>query len=532
MNLIKIRKLLSEGVSIYNINLRVTSYARVSTSTNEQLNSLSNQTHYFENLIKNNKEWTYVDSYIDEGISGVRDYKRNAFMKMINDARAGLFDLIVTKEISRFSRNTLDSIKYTRLLLEFGVAVLFLNDNINTADVDSELRLTIMASLAQDEIRRLSERVKFGINEAIKRGSILGNNMLYGYKKNKVTGNLEINELESEVVMRLYSLYAIDKVSLSNIANIFNKEGIKTIQDKSWCVSTLSRMIKNPKYKGYYCAKKSEVVDYMSKKVKKRDKIDWVLYKDYIKIPPIVTEELWNFANERLGGKTKCINLARYPLSGKIICSCNSVYHRKKNLRTSNDITWMCSNYLKNGKETCISANIRESELYDIFSNLALYLSKYLEKQDKILINNINEYNSSLFNKKYFVKEINKIKNKKDKLLELRIDDLISKEEYKDNNDKLNKELKILNENLNKTDECMKEISIHQLDKLNILISLLIDKIIVKRIDNYNINLNIIINAKYIKITDNYDLEYHYRRGDNTKFTNKYNINYLVNLSN
>lgn len=532
MNLIEIRKLLSQGVSIYNIHLKVVSYARVSTSSSEQLNSLSNQNHYFENLIDSNKEWEYIGSYIDEGISGIRDVKRNAFMKMINDAKLGKFDLIVTKEISRFSRNTLDSIKYTRLLLDFGVAVLFINDNINTADIDSELRLTIMSSLAQDEIRRLSERVKFGINEAIKRGSILGNNMLYGYKKNKTTGNLEVDEFESKVVFRLYSLYAIDKVSLNNIAKIFNKEKIKTVNHKLWCVSTLSRMIKNPKYKGYYCAKKSEVVNYMSKTVKKIDKSDWVIYKDNVKIPPIVTEELWNLANRRLEEKNSFNCSNRYPLSGKIICSCNSKYTRKKNLRTSNDITWMCSNYLNNGKSTCASANIRESELYDIFKNLMSYISEYLEQQNKSIMYTINEYNNTLNNRKHILKEIKKIKNRKDKLIELRMEDLISIDEYRNNSKLLDCDLKKLEENLNKKDEYFIEFSIHHIDIINILIDLLIDKIIVKRINEFNTNLNIVINSKYILFKDKYRFNYTYRRGVNTRYTSKYDMNYSVSISN
>ena len=166
----------------------------------EQKNSLKNQIEYFEEMIKNNEAWTYVKGYIDNGISGTNVLKRNNFMKMIEDARNKKFDLIVTKEISRFSRNTLDSIKYTRELLSFGVAVLFINDNINTLLPDSELRLTIMASMAQDEIRRLSERVKFGMNRSIINGTILGNNMLYGYKKDKYTGNLIIIPKEAKII--------------------------------------------------------------------------------------------------------------------------------------------------------------------------------------------------------------------------------------------------------------------------------------------------------------------------------------------
>ena len=261
MDLYTVRKQLNMGIPLTNIRLKVTDYARVSTDHLEQKKSLQNQVEHFEQYIKENPNWIYVPGYVDDGITGTSDIKRDNFMKMIEDARLGKFDLIITKEISRFSRNTLDSIKYTRELLSFGVAVLFVNDNINTALPDSELRLTIMASMAQDEIRRLSERVKFGMNRAIERGEILGNDMLYGYKKDKNTGKLNIIEEEAKVVRKIYELYAIEELSLSKIAKTLNNEN--TYAKKKWCISTISRMIENPKYKGYYCAKKSEIVDYM-----------------------------------------------------------------------------------------------------------------------------------------------------------------------------------------------------------------------------------------------------------------------------
>lgn len=149
-------------------------------------------------------------------------------MKIIEDARNGKLDLIVTKEISRFSRNTLDSIKYTKELLSYGVAVLFVNDNINTTMLDSELRLTIMASMAQDEIRRLSEHVKFGMNRARELGEILGNDMLYDYKKDKDTGVLKITQEEAKTVRIIYELYAIEELTLSKITKILNNDGLKT----------------------------------------------------------------------------------------------------------------------------------------------------------------------------------------------------------------------------------------------------------------------------------------------------------------
>ena len=172
MDILSIRTALRTR-SIYDLPLRVTFYARVSSDTDEQLNSLDNQIAYYETFIKKNAAWTFVPGYIDEGLSGISTKKRKHFNEMIADAKEGIFDLIITKEISRFARNTLDSLQYTRELLSFGVGVFFQNDNINTLDEDAELRLTIMSSIAQDELRKLSSRVKFGHQQAIKSNVVL-----------------------------------------------------------------------------------------------------------------------------------------------------------------------------------------------------------------------------------------------------------------------------------------------------------------------------------------------------------------------
>lgn len=147
----RIRK---ENINFMNLPLRVTFYARVSTDFNVQLNSLDNQITYYTDFIRKNPNWEYVDGYVDEGISGVSTAKRERFNEMIEDAKAGMFDLIVTKEVSRFARNTLDSIRFTRELLSSGVAVYFQNDNINTLDEDSELRLTIMSSMGARRVEK------------------------------------------------------------------------------------------------------------------------------------------------------------------------------------------------------------------------------------------------------------------------------------------------------------------------------------------------------------------------------------------
>ena len=377
-------------------------------------------------------------------------------MKMIDDARMGKFDLIITKEISRFSRNTLDSIKYTRELLSYGVAVLFVNDNINTALPDAELRLTIMASMAQDEIRRLSERVKFGMHRAIERGEILGNNRLYGYVKDKKTGKLNIVLEEAVVVKRIYELYVLEKYSLSKIARQLTLENA----ERKWCVSTLSRMISNPKYKGYYCGKKSEIIDYMTKKIKYFDDLDWITYEAKDKIPPIIDETLWNLANKRLNERSrsfhkredKTIYQQRYLYSAKLFCKEHQIaFHRREFRKHKKDVTWVCANYLKYGKKVCDSPNIRESELNEVMNDILSYLTLHKEEVIQILMHHYyacekeHDTNKEL---EMFHHAQHKLESKKEKLLELNIEEKISNHEFYERNEALNLQIKKLKEEI------------------------------------------------------------------------------------
>ena len=189
------------GKTIYDFPLRVTYYARVSTLSEEQENSIENQIAYFDELIRRNNNWTFVRGYVDR-VRGESTKNRANFNQMIDDAKIGLFDLVLTKEISRFARDTVDSITKTRELLRSNVGVYFINDNINTLDTDSELRLTIMSSIAADEVRKLSERVRFGHKQAIKNGNVLGNSRIFGYDKQDC--KLTINEKEAEMVKLIF----------------------------------------------------------------------------------------------------------------------------------------------------------------------------------------------------------------------------------------------------------------------------------------------------------------------------------------
>lgn len=576
MNLYTVRQELNMGIPLTNMQLRVTDYSRVSTDHVLQQKSLKNQIEHFDEMIKNNPNWTYVPGYVDDGISGTTDYKRDAFLRMIDDAKSGKFDLIITKEISRFSRNTLDSIKYTRELLSYGVAVLFVNDNINTALSDSELRLTIMASMAQDEIRRLSERVKFGMNRSIKNGTILGNDLQYGYKKDKLSGNLVIIEKEAKLVRRLYNMYAIDEMPITKIAKVFNDEGLKTCWNKKWCTSTLTRMLKNPKYKGYYCGKKSEIIDYMTKRVVMIPSSEWIMYEDKKRIPPIIDEELWERANKRLESRKKTfganykddkiIYQNRYPLSAKIYCSeHNEVFHRRQQCKSSEDITWTCAKYLREGKKMCNSPNIRESEIYTIFDDIMKELEIDLSNVSNILLE-LYQSNKKNIDKDNRVLDLKKAKEtiltKKNKLLELNIEGNLSNSEFNIRNNECNEELSKIEEEIvslvrseknfddikdknKKLENILKQKIKTQITKER-LMKLLLDKIVVSKINNdkENIELKIFFNLgesfirkeaqqevipRMEKVKHFMRKDYEFKRGYNTTGTRRYIVKYQVN---
>ena len=284
-------------MSIYDIPLRVTFYARVSSESDEQLNSLGNQITYYEDLIGRNAHWTYVAGYIDEGLSAATTKNRENFHRMVEDGEAGLFDLVITKEITRFARNTLDSIQYTRRLLAAGVGVFFQNDNINTLDEDSELRLTIMSGIAQDELRKLSSRVKFGHQQAIKKSVVLGNSRIFGYRKDG--GRLVIDEDEAPMVRELFERYATGEYSMKQLETLFWEKGYRNHNGKKIAHTTMSGVIANPKYKGYYVGNKVKVIDLFTKKQKFLPPEEWVMFKDETGeiVPAIVGEALWDQAN-------------------------------------------------------------------------------------------------------------------------------------------------------------------------------------------------------------------------------------------
>ena len=357
---------------IYDLPLRVTFYARVSSESDEQLNSLGNQITYYEDLIKKNARWTFVPGYIDEGLSAATTKQRENFNRMIDDAAQDKFDLVITKEISRFARNTLDSIQFTRQLLSCGVGVFFQNDNINTLDEDSELRLSIMSSIAQDELRKLSSRVKFGHQQAIREGVVLGNSRIFGYVKNG--GRLVIDEAEAPMIRELFALYASGEYSMKQLETYFWEKGYRNHNGKKIAHTTMSGLIANPKYKGYYVGNKVKVVDLFTKKQKFLPPEEWIMFKDETGeiVPAIVSEAVWDAANAVLKKRSEDVknrqgicNHANL-LTGKLYCThCGAAYYRRESTDKlgNKNSRWVCSGKIKNGADACPSFAVYESEL-------------------------------------------------------------------------------------------------------------------------------------------------------------------------
>ncbi len=529
MKFYKVRQYLQEGKNINDINLRVTFYARVSTLEIEQLNSLDNQITYFKDYIKSNSNWTYIDGYIDEGISGSTVAKRKNFLKMINDAKEDKFDLIITKEVSRFSRNLSDSIKYTQILMQNDVGVYFQTNGINTYDPNSEFILNMMGSVAQEEVKRLSERVKWGHKEAIKKGRVLGSNNIIGYTKNNATLVIEPNEANK--IREIFKLYATGKYGFAKLALILYNKGIKNSKGNIYDKDTLKRIIENPKYKGYYRGHTTEIIDYKTKKRINISKEEQIIYKSD-KIPKIVSEELWNKANKVLEERRTEIksnsynSIKKYPYTSKIICGNDGCkYSRMTNKNNKLKPRWACCNYIKYRLNVCKSPIIYECDLDNIFINI---LKKLFNLNDIIKTladyyinckNNI-EYDTVISDIENNIKKINL---KKEKILDLLINNIITNNEYKEKNNNYNNDISILKKKIDilKEEKNKKSITPQKLinevkeklkykDILEDFINTFLEKVIVYKNndDRKDLILEIYMNIGNIKNTVIYETNY------------------------
>lgn len=376
---------------------RVVTNCRVSTDQEEQLSSYENQVRYYTEMITGNPEYEMVDIYADEGISGTNTKKRDDFNRMIADCRVGKIDMIITKSISRFARNTLDCLNYVRELKDLRIGIVFEKENINTLDAKGEVLLTILSSLAQDESRSISENSTWGIRRRFEQGKYkMSTKRFLGYDTGE-DGNLIINSQQAKIVVRLYEEFLSGK-TVDYIARIFKAEKIKNWDGKyNWQASTLDSMLRNEKYMGDAILQKSYTADFLSKR---RVLNDGALSKYHIKgdHEPIIDVETWEIVQAELERRNKYCKdhftnaysqkSENNPFYAKIICSnCGNVYSRVKYTTRAGakSIKWRCGSCNKtNGHKTCSNKYVTNETFTKLFimswNEIVEHQEEYKEK--------------------------------------------------------------------------------------------------------------------------------------------------------
>lgn len=337
--------------------IKVAGYCRVSTDKEDQTNSFASQQRYFQEYIAQNPDWELYEIYADEGTSGTSTRKRVQFNRMIQDAREGKFQLILTKEVSRFSRNIVDTLSYTRELKRIGVAVEFVTDHINTMDGDGELRLSIMATIAQDESRKTSNRVVWGQTRQMEKGIVFGRSLLGYDVKN---GKMSVEPEGAKIVRQIFQKYAVEQVGTAEIARLLNREGYHTYHGSKWKSSAIIKILKNEKYVGDLVQKKTYTPDYLThEKCTNEGQVPQIRIENHHE--PIISREIWNMAQKRMAQNNKHGardggHSNRYVFSGKIkcaLCGASFVSRIKKLKNGTNVRRWSCGTAVNEGTDGC-----------------------------------------------------------------------------------------------------------------------------------------------------------------------------------
>ncbi len=517
-------ELLNQERKMQSTKRKVAAYCRVSTDSEDQANSFESQQRYFRQYIEHHPDWELYEVFADEGISGTNTKKRKEFNRMIACAKEGKFDLIITKEISRFARNTLDSIFYTRELKKHGVAVIFMNDGINTMDGDAELRLAIMSSIAQEESRKTSERVKWGQKRQMEQGVVFGRDMLgYDVKDGKMT----INEEDAEIVKLIFHKFANEGKGTHVIARELHEAGISPMRIKRWSNTAILRVIKNEKYCGDLVQKKTITPDFLSHEKKyNHGEEEFVIIKDHHE--PIISRELFEKANRLLEsralsqeGKAKHSN--RYPFSGKIKCGkCGSSFVARYKTRKdgSQYKAWRCYEAANHGRPHvdkagnnvgCCGESIRNEDTIYLMYLVCKQLNINREKVAKNLVRTIESVISSdsgNADTDTLYEKIEEIKKKRTGLIELYTGGDIDKEEFTMLRDKYDEEIykmKAMAEGVEKQQELIRKQQELLLDIKNAVNELangvlyedefysnLLDKMVVQDKEHIDIYLNML----------------------------------------
>ena len=358
-----------EPIAAINKKTRVCAYARVSTDSLKQADSFENQVSTYERTLSANPAYEFVGIYADQGVSGRRE-DRPEFQRMLADARDGKFDLIVTKSISRFARNTTTVLKYVRELKELGVGIFFEENNINTLSSEGEIMITVLASFAEEESRSIGENNRWTLKKKFERGEgMVNTNRFMGYDKDE-TGDLIINKKEAEIVRRIYMMY-LSGEGMHRICKILNEEGVPTVTGASWNAGTIKNMLTNEKYKGDFWIQKFYTPPEKHSSRPNDGRVQSYYVSD--NHPAIVSEEEWQQVQELMAYRRKERHISddrtayqkRYPLSGMLICP-----YCGKNLRRrvvyGGKIDWICATYIHKGKDACKGVRVHDTELTNI----------------------------------------------------------------------------------------------------------------------------------------------------------------------
>lgn len=341
--------------------LRVAAYARVSTSKDAMLHSLSAQVSYYNKYISSHDDWEFVGIYADEGISGTKE-DRDEFQRMINDCRAGKIDLILTKAISRFARNTMTMLEIVRELKNLNVDVFFEEQNLHSISSDGEMVLTLLASVAQEEARSVSENQKWRIRKDFEKGLIWGGSSAYGYRI--INKKMVIIPEEAKLVKRIFQLY-IGGLGFQKISKLLNDEGIPAMRAKRWNKQSLQQIIANINYTGDLLLQKTYNENYLTKKTKiNRGELDqFFVENDH---EAIITRDEYYAALEIRRKRVEYFKLDNfkvhtYPLTGFVRCgNCGKNYNHKKTRYTEK---WSCTTYQNFGKNECDAKSVPDAEL-------------------------------------------------------------------------------------------------------------------------------------------------------------------------
>lgn len=453
--------------------LRVAAYCRVSTDGEEQLNSFTSQVTYYQERIKENKDWEYAGIYSDEAVTGTKVATRDGFQKMIADCMEGKIDMVMTKSISRFARNTVDTLNFVRKLKNYNVAVYFEEENINTLTMDGELLLTILSSVAQQEVQNTSEHVKKGLKMKLQRGEIIGNPKCFGYDFDPVTKTMTINEEEADIVRYIFNKY-IEGYGVQRIGKDLRRMGCKTRKgNERWEARTISGIITNEKYKGDILFGKTVTIDPIEKKrIKNQGQGDQYYFENHHE--PIVSREIWEQANqlykircEEAKKKPQCqgqLFVGKFAMSGKIKCACcNGIFTRRSHMNTSKTYkdVWKCKSSVKDGAMYCKDSKAMDEKA--LKEGFVQALNLLLVNDKSLLSSFIKTLNETGINMEYsnnisrIQGEIKTLEQRKSRALDAMIDGTITKNEYNVKIIELNDEISKLNIELVDTQELFKK---------------------------------------------------------------------------